>query len=157
MQVNALPARAHPALGLVDLAALALWAGAFGLEVTADRQKSAWRAEKDAGEHDEKFVNRGVWASVCQHPNYLGEVHLWVGQFLLSFTALNSAAGRAYFGPYALPLAAASPLLEFGLIRYISGVPLLQKSMNEKLGDDPEYKKYKATTPRFWPIFGGKY
>lgn len=36
-----------------------MWLGAFAYEVTADRQKSAWRAKKDKKEHDEKFISSG--------------------------------------------------------------------------------------------------
>lgn len=154
-QLNALPAKAHPALGLVDAAALALWATGFGLEVTADRQKSAWREAKNNKEHSQGFPRDGVWA-ISRHPNYAGETMLWSAQFLLSVTALTSPASKAYLGGYALPLAAASPVLEYALIRYLSGVPMLEKSMDEKLKDDPEWKKYKDSTPVFFPFIGSR-
>lgn len=44
---NSIPASAHPALGLKDLATVALWVGALTFEVIADRQKSAWREAKN--------------------------------------------------------------------------------------------------------------
>jgi steroid 5-alpha reductase family enzyme len=47
--------------------ALGIWAAGWGLEVVADRQKSAWRARKDAGEHNEGFNHDGVW-TWSRHP-----------------------------------------------------------------------------------------
>lgn len=65
--MNALPARSLPALGLLDLLALSVWGAGWGLEVVADRTKSQWREEKNAGKHDEAFLSRGVW-SWSRHP-----------------------------------------------------------------------------------------
>lgn len=66
-QVNAIPAHLQPRLGLRDALAAAMWISAFAYEVTADRQKSAWRAKKDNKEHDEKFISSGLWAQ-SRHP-----------------------------------------------------------------------------------------
>jgi len=150
--INAVPARMHPALGAWDAVALGIWAAGWGLEVVADRQKSAWRARKDAGEHNEGFNHDGVW-TWSRHPNYAGEVTLWFGQFLLAAGVLRGASA-AGFGPWSVGLAASSPVLEYCLIRFISGVPMVEKNMDKKLKDDAEYKKYKATVPCFWPFIG---
>ncbi|PWN40624.1 DUF1295-domain-containing protein [Ceraceosorus guamensis] len=135
--INVLPAKAHPALGIVDVAALGLWAAGWGLEIVADRQKSAWREAQKAGKHDEKFISSGTW-SVSRHPNYAGEVTLWSAQFLLSVRALSSSSSVGILGPapVLLGLAAVGPLFEYSLIRFASGVPLLEKGMDKKLGDE---------------------
>lgn len=65
--VNTLPSSLHPPLTPRDFAALGLVAGAFLFEVVADRQKSAWRRAKDAKQHDEQFITRGLWA-LSRHP-----------------------------------------------------------------------------------------
>jgi steroid 5-alpha reductase family enzyme len=39
------------------------------LQVIADRQKSDWRARKNAKLHDEKFITSGLW-SISRHPKY---------------------------------------------------------------------------------------
>lgn len=57
--VNAIPAHLQPCLGARDALGAALWLGAFAYEVTADRQKSAWRKEKEEKKHEEKFISRG--------------------------------------------------------------------------------------------------
>lgn len=97
-------------------------------------------------------------------PNYFGEVTLWTGQYVLSLSALRAAAqplGKAvstapWFPSWIFLAAAASPLLEYSLIRFISGVPMLEKSTDKKLKDDPKWKKYKEETPVFVPFIGGK-
>lgn len=44
--------------------------------------------------------------------------------YILSTRALTNA--RPYFPPWIAAVAAVSPVLEYGLIRYVSGVPLLE-------------------------------
>jgi steroid 5-alpha reductase family enzyme len=86
--------------------------------------------------------------------SYFGEVSLWTGQALLAMPTLASPIGLAMLGPYATYAALSSPILEYCLIRFISGVPMLEKGMDEKLKDDAKYKEYKKTVPCFLPIIG---
>ena len=126
--INAIPAGAHPALGLRDAAAAALWVAAFVGEVVADRQKSAWREAKEGKKHDDKFISSGLWA-YSRHPNYVGEVGLWAAQFALAFGVLSKAGVSGVWVPGWLKWAAvASPVAEYLLIRFVSGVPLLEVS-----------------------------
>ncbi|KAM0746078.1 DUF1295-domain-containing protein [Meredithblackwellia eburnea MCA 4105] len=141
--VNAIPRSAQPALGPRDALAAALWLGAFGFEVVADRQKSAWRAKKDKKEHEEKFITSGLW-SISRHPNYVGEVSLWGAQFFAAYSTLSQPSIAGSLFPRWMALATvASPVLEYALIRFVSGVPLLEKSGDEKFGNDPKWKEYK--------------
>lgn len=64
---NAIPANAHPRLGMRDYVSFSLFAGSFLFEALADRQKTAWRRRKDAKEHDEQFISSGLW-SLSRHP-----------------------------------------------------------------------------------------
>jgi steroid 5-alpha reductase family enzyme len=68
-QVNVVPSHLHPALSLRDYASLGLYAGALFFEITADRQKSAWRRAQENKEHEEKFITSGLW-SISRHPKY---------------------------------------------------------------------------------------
>jgi steroid 5-alpha reductase family enzyme len=65
LAINSVPAAAFAAVGRVrpsDVVGLALFAGGLAFEVTADRQKSRWLAEKKAKVHDEEFMTRGLWS-----------------------------------------------------------------------------------------------
>lgn len=62
--LNAVPAAALaalPGVKLTDVLGIGLWLGGIALEVTADRQKSAWMQEKREHKHDEDFMTRGLW------------------------------------------------------------------------------------------------
>ncbi|MFN9952449.1 MAG: DUF1295 domain-containing protein, partial [bacterium] len=61
-------------------------AGGLVLEVVADNQKSAFRRE-----HPGRFINTGVW-TWSRHPNYVGEITLWVGQFILALGSFSHLA-----------------------------------------------------------------
>ncbi|KAJ7650747.1 hypothetical protein FB45DRAFT_888701 [Roridomyces roridus] len=144
--VNVLPAPLHPALGIRDYAAFGLFATSFLFEVIADRQKTAWRHAKNAKQHDEKFITRGLW-SISRHPNYVGEVGIWTGIWALATGTLQTA----HFPMGAVVLTAASPLLTWFLLRKVSGVPPLEKAGDKKFGGDPKWQEYKQTVPVFWP------
>ncbi len=117
-----------------------LWLAGFVLEVTADRQKSAFRADPgNAG----RFIDRGVW-TWSRHPNYAGEILLWAGIAIIAFPALT--------GWQLVTLI--SPLFVYVLLTRISGLPLLERRAERKWGDDPEYQAYKARTPILWPVPG---
>ncbi|XP_006459239.1 hypothetical protein AGABI2DRAFT_201274 [Agaricus bisporus var. bisporus H97] len=144
--VNTLPARLNPALGIRDFGALGLYAGSFLLEVIADRQKSAWRTAKDAKEHNEPFISSGLW-SVSRHPNYVGEVGIWVGIWALATSSLQTP----YFPFGTTALAVVSPLFTWYTLRKLSGVPPLERAGDKKYGDSPMWQEYKNKVPIFWP------
>lgn len=151
--VNSIPRAAQPALGVRDALGAALWLSAFAFEVIADRQKSAWREKKDKKEHDEKFITSGLW-SLSRHPNYVGEVGLWTAQFLAANRVLSSPlVAGPLLPPWMAYAAVASPVLEYSLIRYVSGVPMLEESGDKKFGSDPKWAEYKKNTPIFFPKF----
>ncbi|KAI5475459.1 hypothetical protein MNV49_001350 [Pseudohyphozyma bogoriensis] len=149
--VNAIPKSAQPPLGPRDAFAAALWISAFAFEVVADRQKSAWRDKKEKKQHDEKFITSGLW-SLSRHPNYVGEVGLWAGHFLAAQRTLSfPGVSGVLYPPWLAMATLASPVMEYGLIRFISGVPMLEASGDKKFGDDPKWKEYKKNTPVFFP------
>lgn len=126
---------ARPApLGPSDALAGLLWLGGFGLEVTADRQKRSFR--KDPANRD-RFITSGLWAR-SRHPNYLGEIVIWIGIAVLAWPAL---AGWQR-------VTLVSPLFVFVLLTRISGIPLLEARARTRWGDDPAYRAYLDRTPR---------
>ena len=56
----------------------------FIIEVIADHQKTVFR--KDINNKD-KFISTGLW-SYSRHPNYFGEILLWFGVAIMSFSSL---------------------------------------------------------------------
>jgi len=119
-------------LGLIGLLGSLLWLLGFGIEVIADRQKSQFRANpQNAG----KFINTGLW-SWSRHPNYFGEIVLWIGVAIIAAPVLS---GWQW-------LTLISPIFVVILLTRVSGVPLLEKQADEKWGGQPEYEEYKAKT-----------
>jgi len=127
-------------LGLLDGVGLAIWLLGFGLEVVADAQKSAFRADPD---NRDRFIDRGLWAW-SRHPNYLGEILLWCGVFVVASAQL---VGLEW-------LAILSPIFVAVLLVRGSGIPLLEASADARWGEDPAYQHYKATTPVLVPWLG---
>jgi steroid 5-alpha reductase family enzyme len=111
---------------------LAVWVAGFAIEVVADRQKSAFRADPA---NKGRFINVGLW-SWSRHPNYFGEITLWVGVALIAFPVLQ---GWQY-------LTLASPLLVAALLIRGSGIPLLERRADKRWGGQDDYEAYKAAT-----------
>ncbi|MDA0897416.1 MAG: DUF1295 domain-containing protein [Proteobacteria bacterium] len=118
----------------------AMWALGFVIEVIADRQKTIFR--KDPA-NAEKFISSGLW-SISRHPNYLGEIILWIG---IAVIALPVLSGWQW-------VTLISPIFVSFLLLKVSGVPLLENNAESRWGDDPEFRHYKAKTPSLIPYFG---
>ena len=113
----------------------------FIIEVVADHQKTVFR--KDLNNKD-KFISTGLW-SYSRHPNYFGEILLWLGIAVMSFSSLE---GFQYF-------TLISPIFVYILLVYISGIRMLENQANKKWGHLDSYKEYLKNTPRlFFRIFG---
>ena len=109
----------------------------FLIEVIADNQKTAFRA---VPENANSFITTGLW-SVSRHPNYFGEVTLWLGIAIMSLPYLE---GIQYW-------TLISPVFSFVLIYFVSGVRMLEARANVKWGENPEYLEYVKKTPIFFP------
>ena len=126
------------ALDVFAYAGLAIWLLGFGIEAAADVQKSRFRAD---AANKGRFISTGLW-SWSRHPNYFGEITLWVGVAFIAFPAL---AGWQL-------LTLISPVFVFLLITRVSGVPLLEKKADETWGGQAEYEAYKARTSVLVPL-----
>lgn len=112
----------------------------FGLcyESISDFQKFKFMNTPEA---KSSFMHSGLWA-YSRHPNYFGEICVWVGIYLYCVIYLN-------FSETIISLL--SPMFIYILLRYVSGIPLLEKSADLKFADNPEYQLYKKQTPRLFP------
>ena len=124
-------------LGTMCYVGAAMWVLGFAVEVIADSQKSAFKADPA---NENKFITTGIWAR-AQHPNYFGEILLWAG---VAVMALPSLSGSAM-------IFLISPVFVAVLLTRISGVPLLRKTAGARWGDDPEYQAYLKNTPLLIP------
>lgn len=130
----------RPAIGWLTWLGLALWAFGFAFEVTADLQKSRFRADPA---NKGRFIASGLW-SVSRHPNYFGEIVLWCGVALMAAPTFQGWQWAALF----------SPVFVAVLLIFVSGIPLLEKRADERWGDDPDYQAYKSRTPVLVPFIG---
>ena len=119
---------------------LAVWVIGFAFEATADLQKSRFRAESA---NKGSFITSGLW-SISRHPNYFGEITLWVGIALIALPVLRG-------WQYATLI---SPVFVYLLITRVSGVPLLEKKADKTWGGQEAYEAYKRRTPVLVPFLG---
>jgi steroid 5-alpha reductase family enzyme len=124
-------------LGWPAAVGVAVWCLGFFIEVIADRQKRVFRS--DPGNRG-RFISSGLW-SWSRHPNYLGEITLWVGAALIAVPALSGWQLTTMI----------SPLFVFVLLTRVSGIPILESRADDQWGEDPDYRAYKARTPALFP------
>jgi steroid 5-alpha reductase family enzyme len=119
---------------------LAMFIGGFAIEIVADQQKTAFRA---IPENRNKYITSGLW-SKSRHPNYFGEITLWTGVAVMSFSSLS---GIEY-------LTLISPIFTYLLLVKISGVRMLEGRGQKTWGNDEDYIAYMKNTPmvmiKFW-------
>lgn len=124
-------------LGWFALVGFLVWVFGFAMEVIADAQKNRFREDPA---NQGKFISTGLWAW-SRHPNYFGEITLWIGVLLISLPILQGWGWVALISPLFITL----------LLTRISGVPMLERRSDEKWGGQPEYETYKANTPVLIP------
>ncbi len=128
----AITATTRVAFGWFAWIGLAVWIIGFTIEAIADTQKNQFR-ENPANEG--KFIRSGLW-SWSRHPNYFGEIVLWVG---IAIIALPTLSGWTW-------LMLISPIFITLQLTRISGLPMLEARADEKWGGQPDYEAYKRNT-----------
>jgi steroid 5-alpha reductase family enzyme len=114
----------------------------MAIEVTADNQKSAFN---DNPANRDKFISTGIW-SYSRHPNYVGEIVLWLGATIFAVPSL--AGGQL--------ISLICPVFVYLLLSKLSGVPLLEAKAEKKWGGNREYQEYKRKTPVLFPFGAGR-
>lgn len=128
-------------LQLRDYIGLSLWLVGFLFEVVADNQKSRFRSETS---NHNNFIQSGLW-SLSRHPNYFGEILLWIG---VTLTATSEFTRPGQFACLISPV-----FVAFLLIK-ISGIPLLEAAADKKWSTRKDYVQYKKNVPVLVPFFG---
>ena len=107
----------------------------FGLifEIIADQQ--LYYFKKDPANQG-LFMKQGLWR-YSRHPNYFGETLFTLGLFIIALSVYN---GWITFY---------SPLIIILLLRYVSGVPILEKEFQKRDG----WTEYERETNCFIPWF----
>ncbi len=116
-----------------------VWLFGFLFEVISDYQKMKF---KNIPDNKNKFIDTGLW-SLSRHPNYFGEIILWIGVFIIT---LPSISGIDY-------VTIISPIFVYFLLNKISGINLLEIKAQKRWGKLESYKEYRSKTPQLIPKF----
>ena len=108
------------------------------LEATADLQKYRFT---QSGSN--KWIDTGVWR-VSRHPNYLGEMLMWIGAYLVCYATLTQDQRL---------IGLISPLFIITLLLFVSGIPILEKGADKRWEEDKAYRAYKKQVPVLLPSF----
>lgn len=127
-------------IGWIFWLGVALWTFGNIFELTADLQKSAWRKRP---ENEGEFIDEGLW-SISRHPNYFGEIIIWIGLLISSFEVFT---GWQWVGVI-------SPIFITLLLTKVSGIPIQAKSAEKRWGDRQDWQEYKKRTPVLIPFIG---
>ncbi|MGD8850613.1 MAG: DUF1295 domain-containing protein [Anaerolineales bacterium] len=133
----AITTTAHRDLGWFALVGALIWIIGFAIEVVADAQKSRFKADPN---NEGDFISSGLWAW-SRHPNYFGEIMLWIGVALIAAPVLRGWQWVTMISPVFVTL----------LITQVSGVPMLEKRADETWGGQEDYEQYKKNTPVLIP------
>ena len=119
-----------------DYLGYALFALGFLIEIIADYQKNSFK-----NVHPSDFARNGLW-KWSRHPNYFGEVLLWIGIYF-------SCAGR--FSPI-MYITLISPIFVTALI-LLGSLPTLEHLQEIRYGSRQDYQDYRYRTSKFipWP------
>ncbi len=128
-QISPMPAR----FTILDGLGVLVWLVGFYFEAAGDLQLARFKADPA---NSGRVMDRGVWR-FTRHPNYFGDAAQWWGFWLLA------AAAQGGWWTFISPL-----LMTFFLLR-VSGVALLEKTLNTR----PGYEEYVRRTSAFIPWF----
>lgn len=127
-------------IGVFAIIGFIVWIIGFSIEVVADAQKTQF-CKNPANKG--KFIQTGLW-SRSRHPNYFGEIVLWIGVTIIAVPVLQGWQWVALISPVFVTL----------LLTRVSGVPMLEAKAEKKWGGQADYEAYKAETPVLVPKLG---
>lgn len=138
-------------LGPVDYVGWGIWGIGWLFEAIADQQRFAFNRRGSGSENAPPnsstlpFPHTGLWF-VCRHPNYFGEIILWLGIWISASYGLWPVSVPAAI------LGLLSPLLTATLLLGVSGMPMGERRDAQRWGHLPSYRGYLAKTSPVWPF-----
>ena len=117
--------------GCSPIVGTVVWVVGFSIEVVADRQKSAFKRDPA---NEGRFITSGLWAW-SRHPNYFGEITLWIGVAIMALPVLSGWRWVTLISPVFVVL----------LLTRISGIP------DARTARAPNDGATTRTTGRTWP------
>jgi len=138
MALAAITSESKMAIDIFAIIGTLIWIFGFSIEVIADQQKTNF---KDDPANKDKFINVGLW-SWSRHPNYFGEMVLWIGIAVIAFPVLIGWQLVALI----------SPIFVIFLLTRISGITMLESRGYKKWKDDPAYIDYLERTSVLVPF-----
>ena len=117
-----------------DYLALTVGLVSVWIEFQSDRELHRFR---DIRHSRTEVLDTGLW-SLCRHPNYLGEIGVWVSVLLFGYAAVG-------YADYWMLAGSAAMILLFTIV----SIPMIEKKLIE---DKPGYVAYKAKTFSLIPL-----
>jgi len=111
-----------------------IWANGFYWQSVGDYQLRQFIRQRQT---KEEVLQTGLWR-YSRHPNYFGEITMWWGLYLVIWPLPGS-------WPFVI-----GPLTITWLIRYVSGVPMLERRYRNNLAFQEYKKRVPVLMPRFW-------
>lgn len=120
---------------LLLLMGIVIFLSGLAIETIADIQKYQFKKTHSS------WVSTGLW-KYARHPNYFGEITVWWGLFVYSLGVSTTYWGISIMGPLCITI----------LLRFVTGVPPLEKRYDQKFRDNKDYQKYKQSTRLLIPL-----
>ncbi|HNR52870.1 MAG TPA: DUF1295 domain-containing protein [Candidatus Dojkabacteria bacterium] len=124
-------------LNWISLIGLILAISGILIEGIADSQKFVFKKKV---ENKGKWIDTGLW-KYSRHPNYLGEIMMWVGVFIYCFVYINGIGLIAILSPIYISV----------LLLWVSGIPTLEREYDKRYVNNKEYQAYKKDTGVLFP------
>ena len=138
MAFAALSSKNKLGLDLFAVIGALIWLLGFVIEVVSDKQKTNF---KNNPSNEGRFIQEGLW-SWSRHPNYFGEIVLWIGIAIIAYPVIE---GWQYF-------ALLSPIFVIFLLTKVSGINLLERQGMKRWGHEEEYLNYLKRTSSLIPF-----
>jgi steroid 5-alpha reductase family enzyme len=110
-----------------------VWLIGFYWQSVGDYQLTQFKKNRA---NSEEILDSGLWR-YSRHPNYFGEITMWWGLYIIIWPLPNSVF--FIIGPLTITF----------LIRYVSGVPMLER----RYKDNELFQAYKQRVPALFPWF----